>query len=439
MSIEDCDRRCEEYLARHDNPELVRRLLALGAGRGPIVLCVPDSLVPFGGRDAGAAGGTSAGHEAGADVMEEGMATEASPTVDDHAEKVSETERSGDGSSDAAASGPSGAAALDDGDGDGHSEAAGPSAATAAGSSAQLLSGRCPIAWANQVPLEDVVNGNVIVKPKTRYKQCSISIIRRLSAAVCEQQGGVCKGCGTKKFEIKDGKVIYAHLDHFLPVSLVGVCPLQAARTYVARLAIALDETVMQLLCPPCHTLKTNEDNRLAAQAAMSTLFWWLLKMPLPWTVDRLVRLFPHDTMQRRLREQFEAGLAEAGETWQDYELGEHLMPVFRCEKCKGLAESRFFTWVQDMTESQKTRRVRATILSPQCSCGARATIPVTFRPTKWLRYSRKSVVEQLAKLRSAHCVGWLKPKNSEQVAEWGEKIARDEVWFREPSDTSAR
>jgi hypothetical protein len=90
MSIEDCDQRCEEYLARHENPELVRRLLALGAGRGPIVLCVPDSLVPFGGRDAGAAGGTSAGHEAGADVMEEGMAAEASPTVDCRAEELSD-------------------------------------------------------------------------------------------------------------------------------------------------------------------------------------------------------------------------------------------------------------------------------------------------------------------------------------------------------------
>ena len=90
MSIEDCDQRCEEYLARHDNPELVRSLLALGAGGVPIVLCVPDSLVPFGGRDAGAAGGTRAGHEAGADVMEEGMATEASPTVDCRAEQPSD-------------------------------------------------------------------------------------------------------------------------------------------------------------------------------------------------------------------------------------------------------------------------------------------------------------------------------------------------------------
>jgi 5-methylcytosine-specific restriction endonuclease McrA len=289
------------------------------------------------------------------------------------------------------------------------------------------------------VPLEDVVNGNVIVKPKKRYKQCGPIIIRRLSVAVCEQQGGVCKGCGAKKFEIEDGKVKEAHLDHILPVSLVGVCPLLAARTDEARLAVALDEKVMQLLCPPCHTLKTNEDNRLAAQAAMSTLFWWLFEMPLPWTVDRLARLFPHDTMQRRLKEQFEAGLAEAGETWQDYELGENLMPVFRCEKCTGLAESRFFTWAQDMTEMQKTRRVRATILSPVCSCGGNAMFPVTFRPTKWLRYSRKSAGEQLGKLRSARCVGWLKPKNSEQVAEWGKKLARDEVWFREPRDTSAR
>lgn len=88
MSIEDCDQRCVEYLARHENQELVRRLLALGAGGVPIVLCVPGSLVPFGGRDAGAAGGTSAGHEADADVMEEGMVTEASPTVDYRAEQL---------------------------------------------------------------------------------------------------------------------------------------------------------------------------------------------------------------------------------------------------------------------------------------------------------------------------------------------------------------
>jgi hypothetical protein len=44
----------------------------------------------------------------------------------------------------------------------------------------------------------------------------------------------------------------------------------------------------MQLLCPPCHTLKTNEDNLIAAQAAMSMLFWKVFGMPLPWTVDAL-------------------------------------------------------------------------------------------------------------------------------------------------------
>ena len=205
----------------------------LEPGGEPAALLVPETPV-----------------EAHADRMEEGDATEDEAEADPLA-AVSETERSGDGSSDAAASGPSGAAAPDDGDG--HSEAAGTRAATAAGSSAQLRPGRCQIAWHNQVPLEDVVNGNVIVKQKTRYKQCGTSVIRQLSVKVCEQQGGVCKGCGAKKFEIKEGKVKEAHLDHIFPASLVGVCPLQAARTDEARLAVALDENVMQLLRESAH------------------------------------------------------------------------------------------------------------------------------------------------------------------------------------------
>ena len=90
----------------------------------------------------------------------------------------------------------------------------------------------------------------------------------------------------------------------------------------------------MQLLCPPCHTLKTNEDNLIAAQAAMSMLFWKVFGMPLPWTVDALITRFPHDTMQDRPKEMFEADLATAGETWQHYELGEDLMPVFKCLNC---------------------------------------------------------------------------------------------------------
>jgi hypothetical protein len=88
----------------------------------------------------------------------------------------------------------------------------------------------------------------------------------------------------------------------------------------------------------------------------------------------------------------FEADLATAGETWQHYELGEDLMPVFKCLNCENRIESRYFTWAQDMTEMQKTRRVRATILRPRCRCGnSRQTIPVTFRPTKWPHYSDNS------------------------------------------------
>ena len=77
----------------------------------------------------------------------------------------------------------------------------------------------------------------------------------------------------------------------------------------------------------------------------MSTLFWKVFGMPLPWTVDALTALFPHDTMQDRLRKMFEADLAEAGETLQDYELGANLMPVFSCWKCGKRTESRYFTW----------------------------------------------------------------------------------------------
>ena len=309
-------------------------------------------------------------------------------------------------------------------------------AATADGSSAQLRPGRCPVAWANQEELSDVVNNNVIVKPKPpRPTTCGNKILHRMTLAVCEQQGGVCKRCQKKRFEIKDGKVTDAHLDHLFPLSLLGVCPLFAAQGEAARLAVAKDETVFQVLCEPCHRLKTNEDNLLAAQAATSTLFWLLFEMPLPWTVDALTALFPHDTMQDRLRKMFEADLAEAGETLQDYELGANLMPVFKCWKCGKRTESRYFTWAQDVTEQQKTRRVRATILKPTCRCGNSSsgthTIPVTFHPTRWPHYSNTSANEQLNYLRSSRCLGWLLPKNEEQVAKWREKIERGVVWFR--------
>jgi hypothetical protein len=70
-----------------------------------------------------------------------------------------------------------------------------------------------------------------------------------------------------------------AEYGHIRPLAWVRTCPALAAGTNAARMQMARDGGVFQLLCEPCHKGKTDRNNDLAAKAANATLFSELLFM----------------------------------------------------------------------------------------------------------------------------------------------------------------
>jgi hypothetical protein len=248
--------------------------------------------------------------------------------------------------------------------------------------------------------------------------------------------GGACEICGKglrmvldarRKMRIEDSEY-----DHIKPLSWVRTCPAVAARSTAARMQMARDGGVFQLVCrEPCHKAKTHKDRALAAEAARATVFSELFEMDArsPWTVDRLVTEFDSQTMQDWLAAKFHADLLKNNESLAIYDIGPGGLPLCECE-CGQLTEVTMFTWSQDKTKAQIHREERARMLKPRCkSCGKKAIIPVVCCETTEPHFSSTPIADLLTVMRDS-TFKWLRPANEAELAEWRRKFALRELWF---------
>jgi hypothetical protein len=264
-----------------------------------------------------------------------------------------------------------------------------------------------------------------------RPKVVGTEIKRRMSLAVFKQQSGRCKLC-RKTLVINDGRIVGGDLDHVEQLALVGICPLQAARTEKERMAIALDDTIFQVICEECHHAKTEADKRKVVAAAASTVFWELFGLGASpeWTVRLLETRFPENEMQRVLEARFNADLIAAGASLKIYKIGPGGRPMVMCPGCRELTEVTKYSWSQDNRDASARRRVYAMMLKPTChACQCYSTVPVVCESTPRPQYTKDSVVTRMTGLRNSE-VKWLMPRDEAELKDWRDKMKRGELWF---------
>ena len=320
------------------------------------------------------------------------------------------------------------------------SDAAGPSANAAnADVTAQrrLPEGRDPSVWKGMPPvhLRGGLCRNVERRLPDRLYRCHVDTMWQMAEKVFEQNGGVCEMCDRVLRMVVDAggkkRIEGAEYDHIRPLAWVRTCPALAAETNAARMQMARDGGVFQLLCGPCHKRKTERDTALAAKAANATLFSQLFAMDASsqWTVDRLVAEFDAEAMQALLSAKFHADLIKNNESLAMYDIGPGGLPLCECE-CKELTEVTLFTWSQDKTKAQIHRDTRARMLKPRCrSCHKCATVPLVCRATTEPHFSCNSIADLLRNMRNSK-IGWLMPANEAELAEWRRKFALGVLWF---------
>jgi 5-methylcytosine-specific restriction endonuclease McrA len=425
MSMEASFDYCLGVLAAHPDQQLVQYLMALGETFDfKVKLYLPThfdlSLIGLGGGDAS---------DTGAD---------GSPTIDLRAERPSDggasptvdwgAERPSDGGAsptiDWGAERPS----------DGGDKEYVPCSLAPAPEAAAPDDGMDQTAWRGRKPLVIGIraqNATERSKP-TRPKEVNTAIKRKMSLAVLKQQGGQCKLC-RRTLEINDGRIEGGDLDHVNQLALEGICPLYAAANDEARRAVALDDTIFQVLCEKCHAAKTEADARKVAAAAASTVFWDLFRLGArpEWTVGLLETRFPGDEMQRVLEDRFNADLIAAGASLNIYKIGRGGRPMFSCQDCGELTEVTKYSWSQDNRDALARRRVYAMMLKPRChDCRSYSTVPVVCEPTPRPQYTKDSAATRMTDLRNSE-VKWLMPRDEAELKDWREKMERGEVWFK--------
>ncbi len=266
--------------------------------------------------------------------------------------------------------------------------------------------------------------------------RCPAETIRQMAEQAFRHNGGTCEICGKDPRMVPDARrkmrIEDAEFDHIIPLSWVRTCPAVAAGSTAARMQMARDGGVFQLVCrEPCHKAKTDRDKALAAEAARATLLSELFEMDArsPWTVNRLVTELDSQTMQDWLAAKFHAGLLKNNESLAIYDIGPGGLPLCECD-CGQLTEVTMFTWSQDKTKAQIHREERARMLKPRCrSCGKRATIPVVCCETTEPHFSSRPIADLLTEMRGS-TFKWLRPANEAELAEWRRKFALGELWF---------
>jgi hypothetical protein len=233
---------------------------------------------------------------------------------------------------------------------------------------------------------------------------------------------------------INNGRIVGGELDHVQQLALEGICPLQAAApNETARLAVALDETIFQVICKKCHDAKTEADKKEVVCAAASTVFWDLFGLDAfpVWTVGLLETRFPEDEMQRVLEERFNADLIAAGASLNIYKIGRGGRPMFMCLDCRELTEVTKYSWSQDNRDALARRRVYAMMLKPRCHyCRSYSTFPVVCEPTPRPQFTKYSAATRMTDLRNSE-VKWLMPRDEAELKDWRQKMERGELWFK--------
>jgi hypothetical protein len=172
--------------------------------------------------------------------------------------------------------------------------------------------------------------------------------------------------------------------------------------------------------------------------AASTTIFSLLpLRPGSQWTVAELVRQYEGELMQIRLWEMFQQDLDHAGESLLIYELDELGRPLFLCT-CGVKTPCSELTWSHAQNDPLIERRECVVMLKPRRrSCHSFRTFPVVRCSTKRPHYATDLTTTKLNELRNS--VGWLKPDDEAQVAEWRRKFGNRLTLVQVTSDISAR